>query len=154
MRRLASAVSLITFAGPEGHDGIVVSSLTSISAAPPTVMFALNRQARTHAALASAERFHVNILAEGQDAIASRFTGPGSPQDRFASCAWGSDGLVLEDAAACLICNRTETVDIATHALIFGEVAEIRMGSATLPAPLLYHDGRYRRLMSAEEALA
>jgi 4-nitrophenol 2-monooxygenase / 4-nitrocatechol 4-monooxygenase, reductase component len=100
----------------------------------------------THAALAAARAFGVNVLTDEQADIATRF-GSSSRQAKFAGLRlhYGPLGQpLLSDALARLGCRVTETVSAGTHTVFFGRVvhAEAAPGS-----PLTYFRGRFGRFL-------
>ncbi|MFU0448799.1 flavin reductase family protein, partial [Pseudocitrobacter faecalis] len=66
MRRLAGGVCIITAGLGEDITGMTVTSLTSLSAAPPRLLVSINRQASSFAPIARHRLFGVNILGSDQ----------------------------------------------------------------------------------------
>jgi flavin reductase (DIM6/NTAB) family NADH-FMN oxidoreductase RutF len=62
MRRLTSAVSVISTQHDNIRHGITVTSVTSVSMSPPSLLFCLNRASRLHDPVIRAGRFCVNML--------------------------------------------------------------------------------------------
>ena len=84
MARVPGPVTVVTTVDAAGtRSGFTASSFSSVSLDPPLVLVCLDRAASTHPAFAAADRFLVNVLAEGQEAIALRFATSGI--DRFAA---------------------------------------------------------------------
>ena len=71
MRRLTSAVSVISTAHDGIRHGITVTSVTSVSMTPPSILFCVNRASRLHNPLVCAGHFCVNILHAHQIEIAT-----------------------------------------------------------------------------------
>src|SRR5207244_11160150 len=57
-----------------GRFGLPVTSLVSLSLAPPLVGAAVSRQAALHELLRRAGSFGVSLLGEGQEELATRFS--------------------------------------------------------------------------------
>ncbi len=140
--RHASGVVVVTGPGPVG---LTATSLTSVSLDPPLVSFCVGRDSTTWPDLRTAEVFAVNMLAAGQDAVASRFARRGG--DRFAApTSWEAgpyDVPILDGTVAHLLCEPYDTIALGDHWLVAGLV--IGTGHGTTGDPLLYHGGRYGR---------
>lgn len=156
LRHLAGGVSVITTGRGDDRTGLTVTSLSSLSAEPPTVMFGLNLSSSTYPILARHRSFGVNFLSAGQKQVADRFAGRGGEKGpaRYAEAEWneGRTGApLLEGALAALDCELEELIERHSHAIVIGRVREIRLGSND--AALLYWRGDYERLgWMAEEA--
>ncbi|WP_336814840.1 flavin reductase family protein [Bosea sp. MMO-172] len=156
LRHLAGGVSVITAGRGEDRTGLTVTSLSSLSAEPPTVMFGLNLSSSTYPILARHRSFGVNFLSASQKQVADRFAGRGGEKGpaRYAEAEWseGRTGApLLEGALAALDCELEELIERHSHAIVIGRVREIRLGGND--AALLYWRGDYERLgWMAEEA--
>ena len=156
LRHLAGGVSVITAGRGEDRTGLTVTSLSSLSAEPPTVMFGLNLSSSTYPVLACHRSFGVNFLSAAQKQVADRFAGRGGEKgpERYAEAEWseGRTGTpLLEGALAALDCELEELIERHSHAIVIGRVREIRLGAND--AALLYWRGDYERLgWMAEEA--
>lgn len=146
MSRLSAQVHIVTTAGVAGACGVTVTAVTSVSDAPPTLLFCLNRSSRRHATVITNGVFCVNTLPAGATSLAETFAGRGA--DDMAACL-ASDGWTklatgapaLDAALAAFDCRITEVLDVATHSVIFGEVVAVRHGAAE-PA-LVYRNRDY-----------
>lgn len=125
MRSLPAGVSVVTTGSGEEAAGMVVSSLTSISAQPPLVGFFVHRASSMHAPLLANGRFAANVLGEQhREVMASVLAAPQGPA-RFAEGDWseGESGLpVLGDALASMECDIVCTQSLGTHDLVVGKV--------------------------------
>ncbi len=148
LREIAATVSVVTALAADGSRlGATVTSMTSVSLKPPSLLVVLNSAARTHAAVLATRAFAVNILGDGHGDIAAIFADPTRHQERFASPAWqaGDRGLpVLDGAIATFICAAAECRPFGTHTVFIGVVEQVISGAGG--RPLLYQDGSYRRL--------
>jgi len=137
----------------DGHDhGMTASAVASVSLEPPMLLVCANMRAPTQAAILASGAFAVNILGEGQDAIAQRFARPHA--DKFAGLAWhrGVLGLpLLDDALARIECELTESVVGGTHRVLLGTVRDAQVAPGT---PLAYYRGRFGRLRLAADERA
>lgn len=156
LRHLAGGVSVITTGSGDDRTGLTVTSLASLSAEPPTVMFGLNLSSSSFPAIRRHRSFGVNFLTAAQKEIADRFAGRGGKKGpaRYAEAQWseGRTGApLLEGALAALDCEVEELIERHSHAIVIGRVREIRLGANE--AALLYWRGDYERLgWMAEEA--
>ncbi len=145
MGRFASGVTVVTSIDADGNDeGMTVSAFCSLSLDPPMVLFCVDRTASMFDSLATAPGFIVNILSDGQEPLARRFSGP--DPNRFDGIGYthGPSGpVILDDILGYLECKRVAAYDGGDHSIYVGEVeaAEARDGR-----PLLYYRGGYAQL--------
>jgi flavin reductase (DIM6/NTAB) family NADH-FMN oxidoreductase RutF len=142
MRRIVEPVVVVTGADDDGTPlGMTVSSLASVSLAPPLLLICVQTSSRTWGRMASQGAFAVNALGAGRQDLATRFAGPG---DRFHGVALDTSpsGLpVLRDAIATLECVGHDGLRAGDHDVVIGRVVTTRYGDTA--APLAYHDGTY-----------
>ena len=156
LRHLAGGVSVITTGQGADRTGLTVTSLSSLSAEPPTVMFGLNLSSSSFPVLARHRSFGVNFLNATQKQIADRFAGRGGEKGeaRYAGASWAQSvtgAPLLEGALAALDCEVEELIERHSHAIVIGRVREVRLGGDD--AALVYWRGDYERLgWMAEEA--
>ncbi|MDH2383649.1 flavin reductase family protein [Bradyrhizobium sp. CER78] len=145
MRRLAGGVCVITAGLGEDITGMTVTSLTSLSAAPPRVLVNINRQASSFAQIARHRVFGVNILGSDQQALAERFSnGRLKGRERFEGIAWtrGSSGVpLLERSLAMVECQVEEIIERHSHAIIVGRLASMELSHRL--SGLTYWNGQY-----------
>lgn len=141
----ATGVTVVTGCAPDGSRvGLTANSLTSVSLAPPLLLFCPARSASALPTLRASGRFVINVLTTDDEHVATRFSKRGV--DRFAEAAWEVwDGLpVLGSAMASFVCALHAEHDGGDHAIIVGRVERLRYRTA--PDPLLYFQGCYRRV--------
>ena len=142
MRRLAATVTIVT-AGREGwRFGMTATAVTSVTAAPPTLLICVNRAASIHGIVAETGHFCINILGTHHAPLVGPFGGGSEGEARFGHGAWShQDGGMpfLDDAQASLFCAVRQTVVYGSHSIFIGEVQSLRLSDAV--APLLYQDG-------------
>ena len=145
MRRTAAGVAIVTTRQGDVAAGSTVSSFTSLSAAPPSVLVCLNGESRTLDAIRENGFFAANVLSVDQDALAAAFSG-GVPSDqRFNQGRWitlVTGAPVLEDALATFDCRVAKRFAFGTHHIVIGEVVAVRASTAR---PLVYHARQYGR---------
>ncbi len=136
MASLASGVAVITARGSDGAPcGLAATSVTSYSAAPPSLLASIAHSSRCHDALASCERFGVHILHAGEEPIARTFAE--KRDDKFAGLDWRWDDDVpeLSGALAYLRCRRADSFSRYDHTVLLGDIDGGRLEEGE---PLLY----------------
>lgn len=149
MARFAGAVHVITSDGEGGRRGTTIIAACSVSDSPPTVLVCLNRENPNNELFIRNGNFALNTLASDQQALAEAFSGQtGLPvEERFSLAEWDSietGAPTLVGALAVFDCRIIDTVDHATHRILFGQVAGIRIGDAL--QPLMYFNRSYHLL--------
>jgi flavin reductase (DIM6/NTAB) family NADH-FMN oxidoreductase RutF len=136
MAGLASGVAVVTARRTDAHPcGLVATSVSAFSAAPPSVLVSVAHSSRCHAALAGSEDFGVHVLAADQERLAHVFAGRGD--DKFAGVEWSWDDGVAHIAATLsyLRCRRSALFELYDHSLLVGDVT----GGAVEPGePLVW----------------
>jgi flavin reductase (DIM6/NTAB) family NADH-FMN oxidoreductase RutF len=150
MRRVAGGVSVIT-AGLSnstlGDDisGMTVTSLVSLSAAPPRLLVSINREASSFALIERHRVFGVNVLASDQLELARRFSnGKLKGRQRFEGTDWspGSSGIpLLRQSLVTLECQVEEIIERHSHGIIVGSVLGFDLSSRL--SSLVYWNGGY-----------
>ncbi|KRE06934.1 monooxygenase [Bosea sp. Root381] len=158
-RHLAGGVSVITTGHGDERTGLTATSVASLSAEPPTVMFGLNLSSSSFPILERSRGFGVNFLNATQKPVADRFAGRKGEKGaaRYADAEWisGMTGApLLIGALAALDCEVEEIIERHSHAIVIGRVRDIRLG--VNDAALVYWRGDYERLgwMSEEVTTA
>jgi len=156
MRRLTGGISVITAGEGRNISGMTVTSVTSLSVDPPTLIVCVNREASSWPLVKRYGFFGVNILTADQTDIAERFSGKGGLKgaDRFIGAPWttGVSGVpLLADALAAIDCEVEEVVERHSHAIIIGRVLDVTVSPRT--AALAYWQGQYVAIDRDEDAL-
>jgi flavin reductase (DIM6/NTAB) family NADH-FMN oxidoreductase RutF len=149
MRHLAGGVAIVTAGRDEGRVGMTATSVTSLSAEPPTLLVCINRSASLRPALDRAGHFAVNLLGDRHQGLADRFAGRHgvAGHERFARGRWSTlatGAPVLADALAAFDCGIEEIIERHSHAIVVGRVQAVRITAA---AALVYWHGGYERLV-------
>jgi flavin reductase (DIM6/NTAB) family NADH-FMN oxidoreductase RutF len=156
MRRLAGGVSVITAGRGKDISGMTVTSVSSLSVDPPSLIVGINRAASSWPLLKRYGFFGVNILNADQLDIAERFTGKDGSKgaDRFTGAEWvtrASGVPLLVGALAAIECEVEEIVERHSHAIIIGRVLDLQLSTRT--AALAYWQGQYLAIDRDEDAL-
>lgn len=146
MRRLTGGVSVITAGRGRDISGMTVTSVTSLSVDPPTLIVSVNRGASSWPLIRRYGSFGVNILNADQLDIAERFTGKDGLKGaaRFAGADWftrASGAPLLSGALAAIDCEVEEVVERHSHAIVIGRVLDLQVSPRT--AALAYCQGQY-----------
>ena len=155
MRQLTGGVSVITAGKGRDISGMTVTSVSSLSVDPPSLIVSLNRESSSWPLVKRYGFFGVNILTSDQVDIAERFTGKGGLKgaDRFAGAQWttrASGVPLLADALAAIDCEVEDVVERHSHAIVIGRVLDVAVSART--AALAYWQGRYVAIDQDEDA--
>ena len=156
MRQLSGGVSVITAGKGRDISGMTVTSVSSLSVDPPSLIVSLNRESSSWPLVKRYGFFGVNILTSDQVEIAERFTGKGGLKgaDRFAGAQWttcASGVPLLADALAAIDCEVEDIVERHSHAIVIGRVLDVAVSART--AALAYWQGRYVAIDQDEDAV-
>lgn len=146
MRSLAGGVSVITVGRGRDITGMTVTSVSSLSVDPPTLIVSINRASSSWPLLKRYGAFGVNILSADQIDVAERFAGKGGVKggDRFLGAKWTtrvSGTPLLVGALSALDCDVEDIIERHSHAIVIGRVLDIETSGRT--AALAYWQGRY-----------
>src|SRR5579863_2056270 len=137
-----TGVTVVTTRDAEGKmHGLTANSFSSVSLAPPLVLWSQATSAGSHPAFRDAERFAINILAEDQYDVANHFAAR-SP-DKFSGIDYdlGVDGLpLLRNCSAWLECKVVSRFPGGDHVIFVGSVDCIRQSARR---PLVFGGGQY-----------
>ena len=141
MRALSSGVAIIACGDGETRVGCTITSLASLSLAPPTVIVSLARSSSTLVGLREKGAFSISLLAARHQALAHRFSGHGGVHGarRFDSAQWitlSTGAPVLADAIAAFDCLVEEVIERHSHAIVLGAVVSLKEGAEE---PVLAH---------------
>jgi flavin reductase (DIM6/NTAB) family NADH-FMN oxidoreductase RutF len=156
MRHLAGGVSVITVGRGRDITGMTVTSVSSLSVDPPSLIVSINRASSSWPLLKHHGVFGVNILTADQLEVAERFTGKDGLKgaERFAGAEWitGASGVpLLAGALAAIDCEVEDIVERHSHAIVIGRVRDMRLSSRT--AALAYWQGQYVAIDQNEDAV-
>ena len=155
MRHLTGGVSVITAGRGKDITGMTVTSVTSLSVDPPTLLVSINRDASSFPLIRRHGAFGVNILAADQLDVAERFAGKGGLKgaDRFAGAQWitSVSGVpLLVGALSAIDCEVEEIVERHSHGIVIGRVRGINNSARS--AALAYWHGQYVAVDQDEDA--
>ena len=149
MRQLAGGVSVVTTGKGRLRTGLTATSVTSLSAEPPSLLVCINKTSSALLTIRESQSFAVNILTRDHQDIADRFAGRAGTfgAARYEGADWeqlATGTPVLGGALANLDCRLENISEWHSHAIVIGRVVSIRTSAAS--SPLVYWRGAYAGL--------
>ncbi|TFV78158.1 flavin reductase [Blastococcus sp. CT_GayMR19] len=148
LRQYAAGVCLLTVQDDIDDVGTTVSSVMSVSAAPPLVAVGLTAGGYPVEVLEAVGRCALTVLGAQHAIVASRFASHGRPSARhlLESVPWtratGSGAIVLRDGLASVDCRLERLVPAGDHVLALLELEDVPVLNPAA-APLVRLRGRY-----------
>ena len=136
MGAVCAPVTVVTTLTAEGRPhGTTVSSFASLSLKPAMVTFALDRKSELLSHLQISRKAAVNVLADGQDGVATAFAHRG--ENKFDGVDWHIDeGLPrLNGIGGWMVVSVRELIDGGDHLLV---IATADRADSTDAPPLIY----------------
>lgn len=146
MGRFVTGVGVVTTVA-DGHDhAMTANALTSVSLEPLLLLVCVEREARFHDAIQTADTFAVSILAADQRPTAQWLATRGRPLhgqlDRIPHTRGAATGCaLLTGALAHLECRTTDLHPAGDHSIAVGEVLDVTLDDTTRPALTYYRSG-------------
>ena len=146
--RFPTGVAFVAARTPDGEmAGMLINSFTSVSLAPPMVLWCLGLTASSRPVFSAAPTFAVSILSEDQKALLADLSRPLSRRLHGVPIRTGLGGApVIEDAAAVFECTVATVTRAGDHEVYLGQVEHFARGDVE---PLAYLAGRYGRVQVA-----
>jgi 3-hydroxy-9,10-secoandrosta-1,3,5(10)-triene-9,17-dione monooxygenase reductase component len=140
----ATGVTVVTTTVHDRPAGMTASAVCSLSLDPILLLVCIDNRLKTHEAIESSRRFAINVLGEGDEALARHFAR--SSDDKFAGVPLveGADPPLLEQAIATFVCDVTERVPGGDHSIFVGQV--ISCTATRGRRPLLYYRSAFGAL--------
>lgn len=139
----ATGVTVVTSLSPQGvATGLTVNSFSSLSLDPPLILWCLTDESGLVEHFTPGQKFNVNFLSSGQEALALKFARPG--EDRFKDITSHPDRNavpLLEGCSGILNCVVENTYPGGDHVIIVGRVLRFREEKKP---PLLFHKGGFK----------
>jgi len=147
MGRFATGVTIIVADIAGDSRGMTANAFMSGSLEPPLCVVSIAKRAHMHGHLAAAARFSVNVLAAGQEDLATHFAGRPVPG---LSVAFDEiDGIpAIGGTAATIAAEVTGEHDCGDHTIFIGRI--ISMTAHDRP-PLVFHASRFAALVPLRE---
>jgi flavin reductase (NADH) len=141
-RRWPSGVSVVVAEAHGRRAGLTVSSLVSMSLAPPLIGLSLSVEASLYEVLQDAGEWGVSILGGDQAALAQHFARSVPPIAQWDGIAVREDDpRLLHGAVGWIVARTVQAFAVGDHTFFVGEVQRLEQGEAT--SSLVYLERRY-----------
>lgn len=152
LAKRAAGVAIVTARCGAEVQGMTVTDYAGASLAPPLLLLCAAKTANTLGAITRGRNFCLNLLAENQRALASKFADKAQETRRFdgLDCAAAVTGApLIPGALAALDCSLAAAHDAGDHTILIGQVEAVSLSAADAGgAPLLYYAAGFRRLQN------
>ncbi len=130
----------------KGADGnpyaITVSSVTSISMEPPSLLVCINKSARVHDSIKEGSDLCINLLTKDQEEISNICSSESQFDKRFDDKNWDKQGIpYLANAQANIFCKVDKLISYHTHSIVIAHVLDAN--SKESMNTLVYANGKY-----------
>ena len=144
MRRYIYSVSIMSNKDDNGNsNAITVSSVTSISMDPPSLLICINKSSRIHDTLQIGSRFCINLLKKDQEELSNICSDEESYEERFNNENWDTKEIpFLYNAQANIFCKVDKLTSYHTHTIVVGLVENANHTNEI--STLTYVDGKYK----------
>ncbi|VTU26172.1 FMN reductase (NADH) NtaB [Variovorax sp. PBL-H6] len=150
-----TGVAIITTRDGEGApSGLTCNSFSSVSLEPPLVLWSLRKASKSIDTFRAAQSFVINVLAEDQDELSSRFA-TSSIIQKFEGVAWSTgyrDMPLIDDCVARFECSVFAQHDAGDHVVFIGKVEKFEV--VREEDPLVFYKGAYMMLQQSMRELA
>jgi flavin reductase (DIM6/NTAB) family NADH-FMN oxidoreductase RutF len=127
--------------------GLTINSFSSVSLDPPLVLWGLSRTSPSLEHFDQAEAFVINMLAEDQAELASKFARPALNKfDGVLHRACPKGAPIIEGCLAQLECRPWSRIEAGDHIVYIWQVEHAQLLS--LRSPLAFHGGKFKRIAS------
>ena len=144
MRRYIYSVSIMSNKDNAGNpNAITVSSVTSISMNPPSLLICINKSSRIHDTIELGSKFCINLLNSNQQNLSNICSDEEMYDQRFKDKNWNLDDIpFLQNAQANIFCKVDKLTSYHTHTIVVGLVEEANYADEI--STLTYVDGEYK----------
>lgn len=151
MAHYVTGATVVTAVHDGRPHGMAVNSFTSVSLAPPLILFCPSKTSDTWPSILQAGQFTVNILASHQDALCRQFAAKGADRFSAAELLYTSRGTpVLAEAIAFLECEIATVHEAGDHYVTIGRVLDL--GVQQVAPPLVFYQGGFYQLATTSDA--
>ena len=144
MRRYIYSVSIMSNKDDNGNsNAITVSSVTSISMDPPSLLICINKSSRIHDTLQIGSKFCINLLKKDQEELSNICSDEESYEERFNNENWDTEEIpFLSNAQANIFCKVDKLTSYHTHTIVVGLVENANHTNEI--STLTYVNGKYK----------
>lgn len=151
MRRLASGVCVLSARLLDAQPFVMtVTSVTSVSDNPPSLLVCVNHQIQRHEELLpQGTLFTINLLSHHQREVSDLCAGRYQDKDRLSVGNWQEDKgwLFLQDAQASFCCSTDNAIRYGTHEIVIGRIEQVKIHSHDIE-PLVYANSSYAMIQN------
>ncbi len=127
LRKFEYGVYVVTMGKGENGNAFTASWVTQVSSDPPLVAIAVHKKRQSIPLLREHQAFVVNLIGEGQEAVAKSFYGPAEAgYDKLKARTLGNSPAtgtpVLHGILGYVDCAIVNSVETGNHILFIGEV--------------------------------
>ncbi len=126
MRGFFASVSVMALKNNNGFFAITVSSVTSISLDPPSLLVCINKYSRIHSELLKGELVSINLLTKDQQHISEKCSNSLLVGERFDQEYWDIENTpIVKNAQANFLCKISNMIDHGTHSILLLDVQDV-----------------------------
>ena len=140
MRSYVYSVSILSNVGEnKEYHAITVSSVTSVSIDPPSILVCINKTAGIHDSITMGSKYCINLLTKDHEELSNICSNYEEEKNRFTSDQWDlSDIPFIKNAQANIFCEVDQLIEYHTHTIVIGKV--IKSNNADKIKTLTYVD--------------
>ena len=144
MRRYIYSVSIMSNKdNVDNPNAITVSSVTSISMDPPSLLICINKSSRIHDSIKLGSKFCINLLNKEQEDLSNICSDEEMYDQRFKDKNWNLENIpFLKNAQANIFCKVDKLTSYHTHTIVIGLVEDANYADEI--STLTYVDGEYK----------
>ena len=144
MRRYIYSVSIMSNKdNVDNPNAITVSSVTSISMDPPSLLICINKSSRIHDTIVLGSKFCINLLNSNQENLSNICSDEDMYDQRFKDKNWNLDDIpFLQNAQANIFCKVDKLTSYHTHTIVVGLVEDANYADEI--STLTYVNGEYK----------
>ena len=144
MRRYIYSVSIMSNKdNADNPNAITVSSVTSISMDPPSLLICINKSSRIHNTIVLGSKFCINLLNSNQENLSNICSDEDMYDQRFKDKNWNLDDIpFLQNAQANIFCKVDKLTSYHTHTIVVGLVEDANYADEI--STLTYVNGEYK----------
>ena len=143
MRSYVYSVSILSnVSESKEYHAITVSSVTSVSIDPPSILVCINKTAGIHDSIKLGSKYCINLLTKDHEELSNICSNYEKEKNRFASDLWDISNIpFIKDAQANIFCEVDQLIEYHTHTIVIGKVIEST--NKDIINTLTYVDGSY-----------
>lgn len=143
----ATGVAVVTGRDAKGPFGMTIQSFCSLSLDPPLILLCPGRASTTWPRLEAGRRLCVNLLADGQEKLATQFARSGT--EKFEGVTWGPTPItgspMLDGCLAWIDCELNAVHPGGDHLVAICTVLELSARPDL--KPLIYYRSGFERVL-------